>query len=54
MTAEQPAPHIPDSPPHGTLRGYSMGCRCLFCKAAKAATTEADSDARTTYDGRTQ
>ena len=54
MTAEQPAPHIPDVPPHGTLRGYSMGCRCLFCKSAKAATTEADSDAGTPREGRTQ
>jgi hypothetical protein len=39
MTAEPP---VPDTPPHGTLRGYSMGCRCLFCKSARAATTEAD------------
>jgi hypothetical protein len=51
MTAEQPAPHIPDVPPHGTLRGYSLGCRCLFCKSAKTATTEADSDAGTPEKG---
>lgn len=45
MTAEQPVPHIPDAPPHGTLRGWSMGCRCLFCKSAKTATVPV-SDAR--------
>jgi hypothetical protein len=22
----------PDAPPHGTLRGYSMGCRCMFVR----------------------
>ena len=39
MTTDQPGPHIPDAPPHGTLRGWSLGCRCLFCKSAKTATT---------------
>jgi hypothetical protein len=53
VTAEQPVPHIPDAPPHGTLRGYSMGCRCLFCKSAKTATTEAVGDAGT-REGRPQ
>ncbi|MGH4010734.1 MAG: hypothetical protein ACRDTH_21680 [Pseudonocardiaceae bacterium] len=24
--------------PHGTLRGWSMGCGCLFCLSAKCAT----------------
>jgi hypothetical protein len=42
MTAEQPVPHTPDAPPRGTFRGWSMGCRCLFCKSAKAATTASD------------
>lgn len=23
--------------PHGTLRGYSLGCRCILCTSAKAA-----------------
>lgn len=23
--------------PHGTLRGYSLGCRCPFCTSVKAA-----------------
>jgi hypothetical protein len=37
-TTEQPvSPRVLDAP-HGTLRGYSMGCRCLFCTSAKAAT----------------
>jgi hypothetical protein len=54
MTAEQPVPHIPDAPPHGTLRGWSMGCRCAFCKSAKAATMEAVGDAGTPREGRTQ
>ena len=54
MTAEQPVPHIPDAPPHGTLRGWSMGCRCAFCKSAKAATTEAVGDAGTPREGPTQ
>jgi hypothetical protein len=49
MTAEQPVPHIPDAPPHGTLGGYSMGCRCPFCKSATTA-----SDAGTPREGRTQ
>lgn len=52
MTAEQP-----DAPPHGTLRGYSMGCRCILCKAAKSATVPEStgeipqSDERTTTTG---
>jgi hypothetical protein len=53
VTAEQSAPHIPDVP-HSTLRGYSMGCRCILCKAAKTATTEADTDAGTTREGPTR
>jgi hypothetical protein len=40
--------------PHGTLRGWSLGCRCMFCKSAKAATTEADSDTGTLREGRTR
>ena len=31
-------PRVPDAP-HGTLRGWSMGCRCMFCQSAKNATT---------------
>jgi hypothetical protein len=54
VTAEQPVPHIPDVPPHGTLRGYSMGCRCPFCESAKAATTATDSDTGTPREGRSQ
>lgn len=53
MTAEKPAPHIPDAP-HGTLRGWSLGCRCILCKAAKTATTETDSDAQPPREGRTR
>jgi hypothetical protein len=52
VTVEQPVPHLPDAPPHGTLRGWSMGCRCTFCKSAKAATTARD--AGTTGEGRAQ
>jgi hypothetical protein len=37
--------------PHSTLRGWSMDCRCPFCKSAKTATTEADSDAGTSAKG---
>lgn len=29
---------VPEAP-HGTLRGWSRGCRCMWCTAAKAATT---------------
>lgn len=29
----------PDAP-HGTLRGYQIGCRCLWCTSAKTAATE--------------
>jgi hypothetical protein len=57
VTADQPVPHIPDAPPHGTLRGWAMGCHCMFCKSAKAATTVTvtdDSDAGTTHEGCTQ
>jgi hypothetical protein len=53
VTTDQPVPHIPDTPPHGTLRGYSMGCRCALCLSAKQATTDTDSDAGT-REGRTQ
>lgn len=28
---------VPDVP-HGTFRGWLMGCRCLFCGSAKTAT----------------
>jgi hypothetical protein len=42
VTADQP---IPDAPPHGTLRGWSMGSRCMFCASAKSATVPV-SDAR--------
>jgi hypothetical protein len=41
VTADQPVPHIPDAPPHGTLRGWSMGCSCILCASAKVAVTEA-------------
>lgn len=40
MSADESHPvsrRVPDAP-HGTLRGWSMGCRCLFCGSAKAAT----------------
>lgn len=46
VTAERPAPHIPDAP-HGTLRGYSLGCRCPLCRSAKQATMDTDTDAGT-------
>lgn len=36
---------VPDAP-HGTLRGYSMGCRCVFCRSAKDATTVSDDGTR--------
>ncbi len=39
MTAEQPAPHIPDAP-HGTLRSYSLGSRRPLCRSAKQMTTD--------------
>jgi hypothetical protein len=45
VTTDQPVPHLPDAPPHGTLRGWAMGCRCLFCKAAKTASMDTDSEA---------
>lgn len=35
-----PRQRVADAP-HGTLRGWSLGCRCMFCQSAKAATTEA-------------
>ncbi|MGH3766962.1 MAG: hypothetical protein ACRDTX_17710 [Pseudonocardiaceae bacterium] len=39
MTGAVPrSPVVPDAP-HGTLRGYSRGCRCMLCKSAKNATT---------------
>jgi hypothetical protein len=31
-----------------------MGCRCMFCKSAKAATTATASDAGTSREGRTR
>jgi len=53
MTAEQRAPTTPDAQ-HGSLRGYSMGCRCALCRSAKQATTVTDSDAQPPREGRTQ
>ncbi|MGH3840155.1 MAG: hypothetical protein ACRDS0_01705 [Pseudonocardiaceae bacterium] len=38
MTGAAPRPPVVPDAPHGTLRGYSLGCRCPFCKSAKAAT----------------
>jgi hypothetical protein len=54
VTADQPIPHTPDGPPHGTLRGWSMGCRCILCKSAKTATTATAGDAGTLREGRTR
>ena len=38
-TAERPVPRQVLDAPHGTLRGYLVGCRCLFCRSAKTAVT---------------
>ncbi|MGH3935734.1 MAG: hypothetical protein ACRDS1_12295 [Pseudonocardiaceae bacterium] len=38
VTGAPKPPLVPDAP-HGTLRGYSMGCRCLFCHSAEQAAT---------------
>lgn len=38
MNTEQPRGPCVPSAPHGTLRGWSLGCRCLFCQSAKTAT----------------
>ncbi|MGH4010267.1 MAG: hypothetical protein ACRDTH_19270 [Pseudonocardiaceae bacterium] len=36
---QQPTPpRVPDAP-HGTLRGFQMGCHCMWCTAARNATT---------------
>jgi hypothetical protein len=48
-----PKPVVPDAP-HGTLRGYSMGCRCLFCTSAKTATTAPVPVSDTAREGRTR
>ncbi|MGH3769031.1 MAG: hypothetical protein ACRDS0_31665 [Pseudonocardiaceae bacterium] len=39
MTGAAPRPPVVPGAPHGTLRGFSLGCRCMLCKSAKAATT---------------
>jgi hypothetical protein len=43
VTTDQPLPHIPDAPPHGTLRGFhrwAAGCT-WGCRSTKQATTVA-------------
>lgn len=35
------APRVADAP-HGTLAGYVLGCRCLWCTSAKTATVGSD------------
>ncbi len=36
--------------PHGTLAGYRMGCRCLWCQAACQAHLEPSDPARKAQD----
>ncbi len=40
VTGAAPKPPVVPDAPHGTLRGYSMGCRCMLCKSAKDAAND--------------
>ncbi|MGH3947364.1 MAG: hypothetical protein ACRDRY_02490 [Pseudonocardiaceae bacterium] len=44
--ANRPVPRVPDAP-HGTLRGFQMGCGCMWCRSAKRAAIPAVSGAAT-------
>ncbi|MGH3767944.1 MAG: hypothetical protein ACRDS0_10095 [Pseudonocardiaceae bacterium] len=52
--AAAPKPPVVPDAPHGTLRGYSLGCRCCFCESAKAATVPPASDTAGTGKGPTR
>ncbi len=41
-TAQRPVPRALPDAPHGTLRGYQMGCRCLFCGSSATAAGTAE------------